>query len=282
MRLFQNSGLYPSYLARLNQLAPEALGFEERRRIFLDDRFGALHFLKPVLDGDPDAFFTNGDDEILQRHWARENGMRAKPPLEDILLAQIEHHRTEVFYNLDPVRYPSSFVRKLPGMCQENALLAGGTVGKCRFDGLWRGAWKFSFDPGFLAPQRLPSRIVFSCGRSFDGRVWTWRATYRCAFRWRLFPTSFRARENSRTGRESRRNAAGGLLPRRVAADRLAESPLGRLLPLTKTSSPKSDCENRQASDFWAAALRIDRKVKDRAERCHRYGRSGSGKYALF
>jgi hypothetical protein len=115
MRLFQNSGLYPSYLGRLNHLAPQTLGFEERRRIFLDDRFGALHFLQPVLAGDADAFFTDGDDEILQRQWARENGMRAETSLQDILLAQIEHHRTEVFYNLDPVRYPSAFVRKLPG-----------------------------------------------------------------------------------------------------------------------------------------------------------------------
>jgi hypothetical protein len=41
--------------------------------------------------------------------------MRGKSPLEDILLAQIEHHRAEVFYNLDPMRYPGSFVRKLPG-----------------------------------------------------------------------------------------------------------------------------------------------------------------------
>lgn len=81
---------------------------------FLDDRFGALHFLKPVLDGAPEAFFTNGDDEILQRHWAREQGMQGRPTLETILLAQIEHHRTEVFYNLDPVGYPSAFVRKLP------------------------------------------------------------------------------------------------------------------------------------------------------------------------
>ncbi len=101
MRLLQNSGLYPSYLGRLNQLASRAHGFDERRRIFLADRFGALHFLKPVLEGDSDAFFTNGDDETLQRYWARENGMPGKPSL--------------VFYNLDPVRYPSSFVRKLPG-----------------------------------------------------------------------------------------------------------------------------------------------------------------------
>ena len=82
---------------------------------FLDDRFGALHFLQPVLDGGADTFFTNGDDNILQRQWARENGIRAGASLEDILIAQIEHHRTEVFYNLDPVRYPSTFVRKLPG-----------------------------------------------------------------------------------------------------------------------------------------------------------------------
>lgn len=115
MRLFQNSGLYPSYLTRLNQLAAKASGFEERRRIFLDDRFGALHFLKPVIEGAAESFFTNGDDEILQRHWAREQGISGKPTLEAILLAQIEHHRTEVFYNLDPVRYPSAFVGKLPG-----------------------------------------------------------------------------------------------------------------------------------------------------------------------
>jgi hypothetical protein len=119
MRLFQNSGLYPSYLVRLNQLAADASSFAERRRIFLNDRFGALHFLKPVLKGAAEAFFTNGDDEILQRHWAREQGIAGKPTLEAILLAQIEHHRTEVFYNMDPVRYPSAFVRKLPGTVRQ-------------------------------------------------------------------------------------------------------------------------------------------------------------------
>ena len=115
MRLFQNGGLYPSYLARLDALASNASGFESRRRIFLDDGYNALHFLEPVLDGDPEAFFTNGDDVILQRLWARDNGIRAGASAEDILLAQIEHHRTEVFYNLDPVRFPSALVRKLPG-----------------------------------------------------------------------------------------------------------------------------------------------------------------------
>ncbi|QPF82978.1 glycosyltransferase family 1 protein [Bradyrhizobium genosp. L] len=115
MRLFQNSGLYPSYLPRLNQLAAGASTFEARRDVFLHDRFGAAHFLKPVLDGAPEAFFTNGDDEVLQRQWARAQGMAGTPTLEAILLAQIEHHEAEVFYNLDPVRYPSAFTAKLPG-----------------------------------------------------------------------------------------------------------------------------------------------------------------------
>ena len=119
MRLFQNSALYPSYLARLNRLAANAVSFADRRAVFLNDRFGALHFLQPVLDRAPEAFFTNGDDEILQRQWALERGVPGKPTLEAILLAQIEHHRTEVFYNLDPVRYPSSFVQKLPGCVRQ-------------------------------------------------------------------------------------------------------------------------------------------------------------------
>lgn len=115
MRLFQNSALYPSYLSQLNRLARGSNSFADRRRVFLADRFGALHFLQPILQGSPNSFFTNGDDELLQRLWARENGLAGTPSLEAILLAQIEHHRTEVFYNMDPVRYPSTFVRKLPG-----------------------------------------------------------------------------------------------------------------------------------------------------------------------
>jgi hypothetical protein len=115
MRLFQNSGIYPSYLRQLNRLALGASNFDARRRAFLEDRFGALHFLEPIFTGSEDAFFTNADDEILQKLWAREHGLPARTSLEDILLAQIEHHRTEVFYNMDPMRYPSSFVRKLPG-----------------------------------------------------------------------------------------------------------------------------------------------------------------------
>jgi Glycosyl transferases group 1 len=115
MRLFQNFGLYPAYIPRLRKLSRGCQSFSELLRAFLQDRYGACHLLKPVLENDPSAFYTNGDDRILQDAWARENGLPPRSTLQEILLAQIEDHRTEVFYNLDPMRYGSDFVRRLPG-----------------------------------------------------------------------------------------------------------------------------------------------------------------------
>ena len=121
MRLFQNSGLYPAYVPRLRILTHNYISFASQIDAFLHDRYGACHFLKPVLDRETAAFFTNGDDEQLQRQWAQEQGMPSKASLASILLAQIESHRTEVFYNLDPMRYQSAFVRSLPG-CVKKAI----------------------------------------------------------------------------------------------------------------------------------------------------------------
>jgi hypothetical protein len=115
VRLFQNSALYPSYRRRLNRLLGNTTNFATQRDVFLNDRFGALHFLQPVLLGAPEAFFTNGDDERLQRAWAAENGLNRKDALDEILLAQIEAHRTDIFYNLDPMRYGNAFLSRLPG-----------------------------------------------------------------------------------------------------------------------------------------------------------------------
>jgi hypothetical protein len=115
MRLFQNSAVYPSYASRHCYGRRGVPTFKAQSACFLEHRYGALHFLAPVLNGDSTAFLTNGDDDVLQRTWAREMGMSAKVSLVDILLAQVESHRTEVFYNLDPVRYGNDFVRRLPG-----------------------------------------------------------------------------------------------------------------------------------------------------------------------
>lgn len=115
MRIFQNNSLYSAYIPRLRQLDCEAQSFTECVKIFLHDRFAASHILEPVLATDSDAFFTNANDEVLQRRWAKEQGIPSGISLDKILLSQIEEHRTEVFYNLDPVRFASQFVRSLPG-----------------------------------------------------------------------------------------------------------------------------------------------------------------------
>lgn len=120
MRIFQNSGIYNGYIPRLRALTRGITSFNKYLEIFLNDRFGACHFLLPVLNKTPNAFFTNGDDEILQRLWAKEQGMPLNTSLTAILVAQIEHHRTEVFYNLDPMRYSSNFIKKLPSCVKQS------------------------------------------------------------------------------------------------------------------------------------------------------------------
>lgn len=114
MRIFQNGGLYPAYRRDFDRRHGTRQSFAERMGLYLEERYNALHFLDPVLNGYPTAFVTNGDDDVLQRSWASENGLPKRSTLDDILLAQIEDHRTEVFYNLDPMKYGSDFIRRLP------------------------------------------------------------------------------------------------------------------------------------------------------------------------
>jgi hypothetical protein len=250
MRLFQNNGLYPSYRERFDRLAANVHGFEGRRRAFLDDRFGAMHFLQPMLNGDADAFFTNGDDNILQSQWARENGMRVDASLEDILLAQIEHHRAEVFYNLDPVRYPSAFIRKLPA-CVKKTMC-------------WRSA------PSGLADLTAYDAVL----GNFPSILESWR---RKGCRAELFfpaidPVMFEYGNGERpidilfVGSYSRHHSRRSKILERVASladtrhviycldaarlTRLAESPLGRLLPLRKYRRPNEIAKIAKPSVF--------------------------------
>lgn len=166
MRLFQNSGVYPTYRPRLAHMTRGLSSFAAARDAFLADRYGACHFLKPVLDGEPEAFFTNGDDESLQRKWAREQGLPRTTALSEILLAQIEHHHTEVFYNLDPMRYSSAFVLKLPG-CVKRAIawraapspgadFSAYSLVVCNFPSILRSYEEKGWHSAYFAPAHDP------------------------------------------------------------------------------------------------------------------------------
>lgn len=168
MRLFQNAGLYKSYKAKFNVLNEAGLPFETRINRYLIDRFNAVHLLKPVLERRGEVFFTNGNDEVLQYKWAVENGLNTKKlTIEDILLAQVEYHQSEVFYNLDPLTFSSSFVKRLPGCVKRKicwraapspgADLSGYDLVVCNFPSILNQWKNFGWSTAYMTPAHDPA-----------------------------------------------------------------------------------------------------------------------------
>lgn len=114
MRVLQNVGIYPSYSARLAQLVPVGASYQAIVDEFRRDGFESCHVLKGALEADPNFFLALGNHAPAQSAWARENGLPRDADPTDILLAQLEHHRAEVFYNLDPVRFDDRMLSRLP------------------------------------------------------------------------------------------------------------------------------------------------------------------------
>lgn len=241
MRIFQNAGLYPAYLPRLATLRDAGWTFERQRAAFLADGYGAAHILLPVITQDSSAFFTNSDDELLQSQWAREQGMPSGASPEEILLAQVEQHRTEIFYNQDPMRYQSDFVRRLPA-CVRGSIA-------------WRAAPSPNVD--FSAYDL----IVCNFPTILDGyRRLGWRSAYFSPAHHPIWD-SFAANSDRTTdivfvGGYTRHHRRRSALLEAVATletrfkvefyldrsrlTRLAESIPGRLLPLAKHRRPKA------------------------------------------
>lgn len=115
MRLFQNIYAYPAYLRRLDRLGAGGVSFAERRKAMICDGWNGLHMLEPIVNGAPEVFLTCSADQSLQKAWAREHGLSASTAPDEILLAQIEHARAEVFYTQACYRYGTEFLRRLPG-----------------------------------------------------------------------------------------------------------------------------------------------------------------------
>ncbi|MDO9561757.1 MAG: glycosyltransferase [Bradyrhizobium sp.] len=115
MRLFQNSRYYPSLRPRIRELTENFPTFAGQIDAFLNFRDAAAHILLPVDQRAEWAFFTNGDDEDIQRVWAREHGLSSRASLSDILKAQVEDHRADVIYNLDATGWEADFIKSLPG-----------------------------------------------------------------------------------------------------------------------------------------------------------------------
>jgi hypothetical protein len=87
-------------------------------------------------------------------------------------MAQIEEHRTEVFYNLDPMRYGSAFVRRLPGcvrksICWRAAPSPGADFSAydrivCNFPSIIDSWRRLGWQVGYLTPAHDPEMDAFS------------------------------------------------------------------------------------------------------------------------
>lgn len=239
MRLFQNARYYPSLRPRIRELTRNCPTFAEKIGAFLDFRESAAHILLPVDQYAEWAFFTNGDDEDVQRVWAREHGLNARASLEEILKAQIEDHRADVFYNLDATGWGADFLSNLPGCVKHviawhaapllNTSFAGYDLVVCNFPSIHamlqaRGCRTDYFYPAY-DPQLEPYAnrqdrqvdVLFAGGysRHHQRRAAVLEAVAKL---------------------DGEYNVAYHLDRSRLC--RLAESPLGRLLPLAKHRRP--------------------------------------------
>jgi hypothetical protein len=241
MRLFQNSRYYPSLRPKLRELTRNASTFAAKIDSFINFREAGCHILLPVDQRAEWAFFTNGDDAEIQRVWAREHGLSSRASLGDILRAQIEEHRTDVFYNLDATGWASDFVKTLPGCVKctigwhalpyQNVSFLGYDLMVCNFPSVldalkqqgYRTAYFFPAYDQELAPfaarENRPVDVLFVGGysRHHKHRAAVLEAVAKLAGEYNIVYHLDRSR-----------------------LCRLAESPIGRLLPLAEHRRPSA------------------------------------------
>jgi hypothetical protein len=239
VRLFQNARYYPSLRPRIRELTRDCSTFADKINAFLNFRDSAAHILLPIDQRAEWAFFTNGDDRDIQQIWAREHGLSSRASLSDILKAQIENHRADVFYNLDATGWGADFIKKLPGcvkaviawhaaplqnvsfsdydlvVCNFPSILAAISEQGCRTEYFFP-----AYDPElekFAARQNRPVDVLFVGGysRHHKRRAAVLEAVAQLAGRYNISYHLDRSR-----------------------LCRLAESQLGRFLPLARHRRP--------------------------------------------
>jgi glycosyltransferase involved in cell wall biosynthesis len=241
VRLFQNSRYYPSLRPKIRELTKSYASFAGQMRAFLDFREQAPHTLLPVDQGAEWAFFTNGDDIDVQRVWAREHGLGSRASQQDILKAQIEQHRADVFYNLDATGWGGDFIKGLPGCVKkviawhaapfQNAPLAEYDLVVCNFPSILARLEQQGCRTAYFFPAYDPELAPFAARRDRVVDV--------------LFVGGY---SRHHLKRAAILEAVAKLLGEfnvvyhldRSRLCRLAESPLGQFLPLAKHRRPRA------------------------------------------
>ena len=132
MRLFELITFGQPYLRHFDREVPKPRGttYASLVSALLDDRYCNAHVLLPVLAGAENARLVVADSASLQGAWRAEHAVPSGASSEDVVLAQIEDHRSDVLYNISPLIFDSRFLKRLPGcvkhtVCWRAAPLAG-------------------------------------------------------------------------------------------------------------------------------------------------------------
>jgi len=241
VRLFQNSRYYPSLRPKVRELTGRLPTFAAKMDAFVRFREAGCHILLPVDQQAEWAFFTNADDAEIQRVWAREHGLSPRASLADILRAQIEEHRADVFYNIDTTGWPADFVKTLPGCVKYvigwyalpylNASFAGYDLIVCNFPSVLADLSQQGCQTDYFFPAYDSEMTPFAARKARPVDV--------------LFVGGYTRRHKRRSavleaiaGVASQYNVVFHLDRSRLC--RLAESAVGHLLPLAKHRRPSS------------------------------------------
>lgn len=241
MRLFQNCRYYPSLRPRLRELTKDRPTFATKMDAFLNFREAGCHILLPVDQRAEWAFFANGDDIEMQRVWASEQGLSSRATAAEILKAQIEHHRADVFYNQDATGWPSDFIRSLPGCVKHviawhgapllNVTFSDYDLVVCNFPSMLAAIQERGARTGYFFPAYDPELAPFAARQDRPIDV--------------LFVGGYSRHHKQRAA--VLEAVAGIALEHAVVYHldrsrlcRLAESPLGRLLPLAEHRRPEA------------------------------------------
>lgn len=188
MRVFQISTVYPqaakALLRQFNGFS--GLTFTEIMRRTIRDGFDGSHILAPAFSDDPSFCIVWGNLPASQGQWAKERGWTGRDPMA-IVCAQIEEHRSEVVYSLDPLLFPSNFVRRLPGTVKRAVAWRAAAPGDHDFSAyhgilsnfptlnqVWeqRGMKSFFFSPSIdPTADEIPDPVVRDIDICFIGSV---------------------------------------------------------------------------------------------------------------
>jgi Glycosyl transferases group 1 len=240
MRIFQNTAATRSYAPILDRRLKKEPDFAGKVGAILESCTNRIHILLPVISGTENAFYTHGDNIELQRCWAHKKGLPATADLEEILLAQIEEHRTEVFYNFDWAHFDSKFAKRLPGSVKAqigwyaappiDADMTGYLI-VCNFPTLLKQYQSAGLRCDYFAPAHDPFLDAAAGSGSDDRDIDVLFVGGYSRYHTRRAPVL-----EAVAGLANKYNITFGLDRSRVT--RLAETPLGWLGPLRKHRRP--------------------------------------------